>query len=236
MSWEEPTRALAGGLPHFAGRVSHSGTLWGQATVASLTGHHGRVGARLRGRRRWLGGVTFMVLVLVYGPGGVSDASGSSTVIGTPTHPQILTCYEEATQFTGGTLPPIGPDDIGFGAGYFPKARLRATMNPPDFGRDAQLTGYKLPPVIYPGATVTMTIARGARSYVVQQNPWSPRQGSVSVTYRACLHKPGFFPQSFRFTDGRIRGCVPLDVLVGGQRKTSHIVLSLFAGRCRTSS
>jgi hypothetical protein len=189
---------------------------------------------RLAGRRWWHGGVAFAVLVLAYGPCGVSEASGSPTVVGTPTHPQILTCEEEATQFTGG-LPAVGPDDIGFGAGYFPKARLRATMNPPTSGRGAQLTGYKLPPVVYPGATVTMTIARGARSYVVQQNPWSPRLGSVSVTYRACLHKRGFFPQSFRFTDGRILGCVPLDVRVGGQRKTRHIVLSFFAGRCRTS-
>jgi hypothetical protein len=191
------------------------------------------VGARLRGHRWWLGGVAFTVLVLVYGPGGVSDASGSSTVVGAPTHPQLLTCAEEATQFTG-TLPPIGPHDIGFGPGYFPQARRLATMNPPS--RQAQLTGYKLPPVVDPGATVTMTIARSARSFVVQQNPWSPRQGSVSVTYRACLHKRGFFPQSFRFIDGRRRGCVPLDVRVGGQRKTSRIVLSFFAGTCRTSS
>lgn len=206
-----------------------------QAAVASWTGHHGRVSARLRGRRWRLGGVAFTVLVLVYGLCGVSNTSGSSTVVGTPTHPQILTCYEEATQFTG-ALPPVGPHDIGFGPGYFPKARRLATTNPPNSGRDAQLTGYKLPPVVHPGATVTMTIARGARSYVVQQNPWSPPQGSVSVTYQACSHKPGFFPQSFRFTDGRKRGCVPLDVRVGGQRKTSHIVLSFFAGRCRTSS
>jgi len=76
-----------------------------------------------------------------------------------------------------------------------------------------------------------MTIDRGALSYVVQQNPWSPPQGSVSVTYRACLHKPSFFPQSFRVTDGRRRGCLPLDVRVGGQRKVNHIVLSFFAGR-----
>jgi hypothetical protein len=193
------------------------------------------MGMRLA-RRRWQSGVAFAVLALVvYGPYGVADASGSSTVVGTPTHPQILTCDEEATQFTG-RLPAVGPNDIGFGAGYFPKARLRATMNPPNAGRGAQRTGYKLPPVVYPGATVTMTIARDARSYVVQQNPWSPRQGSVSVTYRACLHKRGFFPQSFRFTDGRIRGCVPLDVRVSSQQNTSHIVLSLFAGRCNTSS
>jgi len=194
------------------------------------------VGAKTRGDRWWLGGVAFTLLVLVCGPVGVSGASGSLTALGTPTHPQILTCYEEATQFTGGTLPPVGPHDVGFGPGYFPKARRLATLNPPDSGRGAELTGYKLPPVVYPGATVTMTIARSARSYVVQQNPWSSPQGSVSVTYRACSHKPGFFPQSFRFTDGRNRGCVPLDVRVGGKRKTSHIVLSFFAGRCATSS
>ncbi len=111
-----------------------------------------------------------------------------------------------------------------------------ATMDPPNSGRAAQLTGYKLPPVVYPEATVTITIAHGARSYVVQQNPWSPHGGSVSVTYRACLHKPGFFPQSFRFTDGRKRGCVPLDVRVRGRRTTSRVVLSFFAGPCRNSS
>ena len=188
-------------------------------------------------RRRgwWAGAASTAVLILVYGLCGVPDATGASTVIGTPTHPQILSCYEEATQFTG-NLPPIGPHDIGFGPGYFPQARRLATMNPPNSGRKALSTGYKLPPVVYPGATVTMTIARSARSYVVQQNPWSLRRGSVSVTYRACSHKHGFFPQSFRFTDGRRRGCVPLDVRVDGQRRARHIVLSLFAGRCRTSS
>ncbi len=223
-------------LSPIAGSERLSATQWGQTTVASWISHHGRVAARLARRRWWHGGVAFAVLVLIYGSCDVSDVSGSSAVVGTPTDPQILACYEEATQFTGGTLPPVGPDDIGFGVGYFPKARGLATMNPPNSGRDAQLSGYKLPPVVYPGATVTMTIASRARSYVVQQNPWSPRQGSVSVTYRACSHEPGFFPQSFRFTDGRIRGCVPLDVRVGEQRKVSHIVLSFFAGRCRTSS
>ena len=184
-------------------------------------------------RRWWSGGATATVLFLVYGLSGVSDASGSLDV-GTPAHPQLLTCYEEATQFTG-TLPPIGPHDIGFGPGYFPQARRLATMSPQALVPRPN-GSYKLPPVVDPGATVTMTIARGARSYVVQQNPWSPPQGSQSVTYRACLHKRGFFPQSFRFTDGRLRGCVPLDVRVNGQRKTSRIVLSLFAGTCRTST
>ena len=215
---------------------SRSRTLGSESAGASWTRHDGPVAARLARSRWWHLAVTIAIFVLVYGPSTVCDARGSSATVGTPANPQILTCYEEATQFTGGALAPVGSEDIGFGAGYFPKARGLATLNPPDSGQDAQLTGYKLPPVINPGTTVTMTIAPGARSYVVQQNPWSPRQGSVSVRYRACLHKPGFFPQSFRFTDGRIRGCVPLDVRIGGQRKTSHIVLSFFAGRCKPSS
>jgi hypothetical protein len=190
--------------------------------------------ARPHSRRAWSSGAAATALVLVIGFCGVWNANGSVSVVGAPTHPQVLTCAEEATQFSG-TLPPIGPHDAGFGAGYFPQARRLATMDPPNSGRNADLSGYKLPPVVYAGATVTMTIARGARSYVVQQNPWSPRQGSTSVTYRACLHKPGFFPQSFRFTDGRHRGCVPLDVR-GVDRKTRHIVLSFFAGRCRAWS
>jgi hypothetical protein len=189
----------------------------------------------MRRHRWWRGGAVFVMLLVVFVPSGVSDARGSSAIVGTPTQPQLLTCHEEATQFTG-TLPSIGPHDIGFGPGYFPQARRLATANPPDAGRNAKLTGYKLPPVVYPGATVTMTIASAARSYVVQQNPWSPSQGSLSVTYRACLHKRGFFPQSFRFTDGRRRGCVPLDVRVSGRRQTNRIVLSLFAGTCRTTT
>jgi hypothetical protein len=176
-------------------------------------------------------GVSFLA---AFGLCGVSYGQGVSAAVGSPRHPQVLTCHEEATQFTGTPPPPVGPNDIGFGPGYFPQARRLANAVPhiAPGGRGT----YKLPPVVNPGATVTLTIARSARSYVVQQNPWSPPNGSLSVTYRACSHKPGFFPQSFRFTDGRLRGCVPIDVRVSGQRTTRRIVLSLFAGRCGTSS
>jgi hypothetical protein len=187
---------------------------------------------------RWRVGacaVVATVIVVVLGLCGVSYGSESPTAVGTPTHPQVLTCQEEATQFTGGTPPRHGgPHDVAFGPGYFPQARVLATASPPIIpGRRGT---YKLPPVVNPGAIVNLTIAHSARSYVVQQNPWSSANGSQSVTYRACTHRPGFFPQSFRFTDGRLRGCVPIDVRVNGQRTTRHIVLSLFAGRCRTGS
>jgi hypothetical protein len=173
--------------------------------------------------------VSTVFLIVVFGLCGVSYGEDRFDVVGSPMHPQVLTCEQEATQFTGG-LPPAGPHDVAFGPGYFPQARRIATASPPIVpGRRGT---YKLPPVVDPAATVTMTIARSARSYVVQQNPWSSPAGSQSVTYKACAHKPGFFPQSFRFTDGRLRGCVPIDVRVNGQRSTRHIVLSLFAGRC----
>jgi hypothetical protein len=201
----------------------------------SRTCHHGRVDMRALHPRWWPGLVAVAALVLVGVLCLAPSASNGSALVGTPAHPQVLSCFEEATQFNG-HVTPIGPHDVGFGAGYFPQARRLATRNPPDSGRGARLSGYKLPPVVYPGATVTITIDRGARTYVVQQNPWSPPQGSQAVTYRACLHKRGFFPQSFRFTDGRVRGCVPLDVRVEGQRETNRIVLSLFAGPCTRSS
>ena len=117
-------------VAHVAGRgafIRHQ-----QAAVGSWTGHHGWVGARLHHRRWWPGGAVAPVLALVLGLGGVSNASGSLAVVGTPRHPQLLTCAEEATQFTG-TLPRIGPKDIGFGPGYFPQARRLATMDPPNF-------------------------------------------------------------------------------------------------------
>jgi hypothetical protein len=42
----------------------------------------------------------------------------------------------------------------------------------------------------------------------------------------------GFYAQGFAFTDGQIRGCVPLEVRVGGQARVQRVTLSLFAGSC----
>ena len=85
------------------------------------------------------------------------ETRSSSSQSGSPGHPQILTCSEEATQFTG-TLLPAGPHDLIFGPGYFPEARSLATESPQHFAPGAHGT-YKLPPVVDPGSTVTMTVA-----------------------------------------------------------------------------
>jgi hypothetical protein len=42
----------------------------------------------------------------------------------------------------------------------------------------------------------------------------------------------GFFAQGFAFTDGRTRGCPPLDVSIDHQPQVRHVTLSPFAGSC----
>jgi hypothetical protein len=90
---------------------------------------------------------------------------------------------------------------------------------------------YKIPFIVTMGATVTVTIDPPARGHVVISNPYAPA-GVTAATYRPCPHQVGFFPQGFAFTDGQIRGCVPLEVKVGGQPQIRRVTLSLFAGSC----
>jgi hypothetical protein len=56
--------------------------------------------------------------------------------------------------------------------------------------------------------------------------------GVTSATYHACLTAGGFFAQGFAFTRPPFRGCVPLDVTIGGQARARHLTLSLFARSC----
>jgi hypothetical protein len=81
--------------------------------------------------------------------------------------------------------------------------------------------------------TVTVTIDPPARGHVVIDNPYAPH-GVTAATYRPCRNVGGFYAQGFAFTDGRIRGCVPLEVRVAGQARVLRVTLSLFAGRCAT--
>jgi hypothetical protein len=54
----------------------------------------------------------------------------------------------------------------------------------------------------------------------------------TAATYRPCANVTGFYAQGFAFTDGQIRGCVPVEVRVGGQARVQRVTLSLFAGSC----
>ena len=55
----------------------------------------------------------------------------------------------------------------------------------------------------------------------------------TAATYRPCSQVTGFFAQGFAFTDGRIRGCVPLEVRVGDQARVHRVTLSLVRGLLR---
>jgi hypothetical protein len=79
---------------------------------------------------------------------------------------------------------------------------------------------------------VTVTIGAQARGQVVIDNPYSPVGGVAAASYHSCSRKTGFFAQGFAFTNGRIRGCVALDVRIGHQPQVRHVTLSLFAGSC----
>jgi hypothetical protein len=78
---------------------------------------------------------------------------------------------------------------------------------------------------------VTVTIDPPARGHVVIDNPYA-RHGVTAAIYRPCANATGFFAQGFAFTDGKIRGCVPLEVRVGGRARVQRVTLSLFAGSC----
>jgi hypothetical protein len=147
--------------------------------------------------------------------------------------PIQLSCHQEATEQSlspPAKIRPV-PGDLVVGPLSFPNGRRLAHMRPRDFQATGRLTGwYKIPPVLAPGATVTVAIAPGARSHVVLITPASP-PGVATATFHGCPHAWGFFPGGFQFTDLRVRGCVPMEVTVRGERPR-RVVMSLFAGDC----
>jgi hypothetical protein len=120
---------------------------------------------------------------------------------------------------------------------YFPVGLALATKTPAwwghaPFGRHGRF--YKLPLVLRPGATVTVTIGASARGHVFIDVGGDAPGGVTSATYHACRKAGGFYAQGFAFTRPPFRGCVPLDVTAGGQAQIQHLTLSLFAGSCAT--
>jgi len=119
---------------------------------------------------------------------------------------------------------------------YFPGGLALATYTPAQyghapFGRHGRF--YKLALVVRPGATVTVTIGASARGHaVIGLAMDGSERGVTSATYHACRKAGGFYAQGFAFTRPPFRGCVPLDVTVGGQAAARHLTLSLFAGSC----
>ena len=145
--------------------------------------------------------------------------------IGSPGRPLLLSCGQESF-----TVPAVSPQpqpgDLVVGPWFIGNGKNLATGNPADYGDRGS---YKVPFFLHPGATATVTIAPEARGQVVID---APGGGVAAVTYQSCSGQPGFFPQILAFTNGKIRGCVPLDVTIGRDARVHHVALSLFAGHC----
>jgi hypothetical protein len=148
--------------------------------------------------------------------------------IGSPGHPLLLSCGQESF-----TLPPVSqqpqPGDLVIGPLFIPNGKRLATADPAGYGDHGS---YKIPLILTLGSMATVTIGASARGQVVISNPYSPVGGVTAATYRSCSSQAGFFAQGFAFTNGKIRGCVPLDVAIGHDARVHHVMFSLFAGRC----
>ncbi len=145
----------------------------------------------------------------------------------------MLTCAEASFPTGPGALQP-GKGDLAIGPLIIANGKLYANAKPLDHG------GNKIPFIVLPGRTVTVTIGAQARGHVWIDNPYAHLWHIglvVAATYHACSpplgpRGVGFFAQGFAFTSGPPRACLPLDVRIGHQLQVRHITLSLFAGSC----
>lgn len=140
----------------------------------------------------------------------------------------------------------IGPDDVTAGPLRYPYAKLlRSAAGLSHFyggsvpGPDAPggSTFLKMGTFVKAGATVTVTVAPAARSYLKLEQG-SSREGLTSVVFHAC---PGSSPSSYtRWVGGfQIRGpfpaCVALDVQIAGEQTVRHLAIPIgAAGACKT--
>jgi hypothetical protein len=168
---------------------------------------------------------------------GTPHASGPP---GSPGDPLVLACTAESWPgypARASTTP--GPHDLAVGPMYFADGLALATETPAQhgyttFGRDGR--SYKFGVVVRPGATVTVTIAASAWGHAVIDIGRDAPGGATAVTYHACSQAGGFYAQGFAFIHPPFRGCVPLDVSTPGQAQVRHVVLSLFAGSCASTT
>ena len=147
---------------------------------------------------------------------------------GSPGNPQVLSCAEES--FWGDSVPKMPePGDLVIGPLVIISGKMVANADPAGFGEHGS---YKIPFFVPRGTTVTVTIDPPARGHVVIDTPYAHRV--TATTYRPCPNVPGFFAQGFNFTNGQVRGCVPLEVRVGDgdQARVHRVTISLFAGSC----
>ena len=145
---------------------------------------------------------------------------------GSPGNPQVFSCAEESFLVDSVRKMPE-PGDLTVGPLVIIDGKKVANADPAGWGDHGS---YKIPFFVPRGSTVTVTIDPPARGHVVIDAPYAHRV--TAATYRPCSQVTGFFAQGFAFTDGKTRGCVPLEVRTGGQSRVQRVTLSLFAGSC----
>ena len=160
-------------------------------------------------------------------PGAAHHGARVTGPAGSPGNPQVFSCAEES--FLDGSVPlPPQPGDLAVGPLVIISGKRLANADPAGWGEHGS---YKVPLFVAKGSTVTVTIDPPARGHVVIDNPYASH-GVTAAVYRSCPNAAGFFAQGFAFTDGRIRGCVPLEVRADREPRARHVTLSLFAGAC----
>jgi hypothetical protein len=112
---------------------------------------------------------------------------------------------------------------------YFVNGNRLSTVSPAGYSDHGS---WKIPLVLAMGSSAMVEIAPPGRGHVVISNAYSPVGGVVAAIYRSCAHEAGFFAQSFSFLHGQTRGCVPLDVSIGAERRLRLVTVSLAAGSC----
>jgi hypothetical protein len=155
-----------------------------------------------------------------------NPAARPSGPAGSPGNPQVFSCAEESF-LAGPVRKTPEPGDLTAGPLVIIDGNKVANADPAGWGDHGS---YKIPFFVPRGTTVTVTIDPPARGHVVIDSPYAHRV--TAATYRPCANVTGFFAQGFAFTNGQIRGCVPLEVRVGDQARVQRVTLSLFAGSC----
>ena len=101
--------------------------------------------------------------------------------IGSPGDPLALSCADES--FPGYPDPPIPPrpqpHDLAIGPLIIVNGKRLATADPAGYGEHGS---YKIPLVLLPGRTATVTIGAQARGRVVIDNPYSPVGGVAAAS------------------------------------------------------
>lgn len=151
--------------------------------------------------------------------------------VGSPGNPLTLSCAQESFPGYPSQMPHLPtPGDLAIGPLFILNGKSQALAGSGDHGLYS-----KVPFVVVPGSTVTVTIGARARGHVGIENPYGYTWGIglvTAATYHPCSDPMGFFAQGFAFIHGQTHGCVPLDVRIDHQPLVRHVTISLGAGSC----